>query len=84
MDEHVIHLSYISGVFLVAEPTEPVFVQVHMQRRIACHQHIQTHIELLASYKEGVVYVAGNDIGLFEGESLEGHFRRSGPFLELV
>lgn len=64
MHVHIVQFRYARIVLNRAEATESQFKLIRLQRPKRRHQHIQTHIELLATNQQRIINIPRNHITL--------------------
>jgi hypothetical protein len=57
MDVHVVQLSNVGSVLLIAETSKSHRIKPYFQRSVACNEHIDSEIELLLSYEQRVIHI---------------------------
>lgn len=57
MDVFIVLIIWIKGERDSTEPPKTVFIEKDLQWVNACHDYVDTHVELIPVYKQGVLYV---------------------------
>ena len=67
VDEHVVHLSYVGRVLLVAEPAKPELVKPDLKGFVTCDQDVHSKVELFSPYEHWIFYVPTYDVVFLKG-----------------